>query len=375
MKLKKFIKPLALSAAFFVFTVSFGACYVYKSMGKLPDASKFEGLSYFKDGQFVSPKELQRFPERRTGGKGGMARHIFRSKHAPDFPLPLVELTKDSFAQTPENYAVYWLGHSSFIIEIDGVRLIFDPVIQNAAPIWFAARRYEKSPVKRKNLPRIDYVILTHDHYDHLEYRAMKFFKNKKETQFITPLGTGAHLESWGIEKERIHELGWGDSFNAKNVLITAQKAIHYSGRKRKDRNKSLWVSYIVKGLDKNIFVSGDTGYGDIFKEIGEKYGPFDLAFIEIDGWNPGWPNTHLFPQEVISVMKDINAKILLPTHWAVFDLALHEWDESIKLVSDLAQNNAIEIATPKMGEKFLPGISKTEKWWQDAQSKSKIKN
>jgi hypothetical protein len=280
--MRKILKFIAFFAGIVFIFIWLTACYVYKSMGKLPDASdisRFEELSYYKDGHFISPKTLERYPERRIGGKGGMARHLFRSTHAPDFELPKVLLTKESFAQTPQNYAVYWLGHSSFILELDGLRFVFDPVLQNAAPVWFAARRYDKSPIKRKDLPHIDYVVLTHDHYDHLEYRTIKYLR-KSDTEFIVPLGVGAHLKSWAIPKERIHELGWGDSFNAGSVKITAQKAIHYSGRKKKDRGKSLWVSYIIKGSQKNIFVSGDTGYGDIFKEIGKNYGPFYLDFI-----------------------------------------------------------------------------------------------
>ncbi|MDR1695919.1 MAG: MBL fold metallo-hydrolase [Endomicrobium sp.] len=365
--MKNLLKFFTVIAAVFLISVSFTACYVYKSMGKLPDASealKFEELSYYKDGQFISPKTLERYPERRTGGKGGMARHLFRPEHAPDFKLPKVMLTAADFPQTPENYAVYWLGHSSFILELDAVRFAFDPVVQNAAPVWFAAKRYDKSPIKRKNLPRIDYVVLTHNHYDHLEYRTMDYLK-KSETKFIVPLGVGTLLKNWGINEDRIHELGWGDSFDANGVIITAEKAIHYSGRTRKNRNKTLWVSYALKGKEKNIFVSGDTGYGDIFKEIGAKYGHFDLAFIEIDGWNPGWPNTHMFPEEVMRTMKDINASMLLPTHWAVWDLALHEWDESIKLISDLADKNNIKLLTPIMGQKAVPGITETEKWWE----------
>ncbi|MDR3112812.1 MAG: MBL fold metallo-hydrolase [Endomicrobium sp.] len=375
--MKKLFKFFAVAAAAGFVFASFTACYVYKSMGKLPvasDVSHFEKLPYYKEGHFISPKTLERYPERRSGGKGGMARHLFRSPHAPDFELPKVLLTKESFAQTPEKYAVYWLGHSSFILELDGIRFVFDPVLQNAAPVWFAARRYDKSPIKRKNLPHINYAVLTHDHYDHLEYRTIKYLKNS-DTEFIVPLGVGAHLKSWGIPKERIHELGWGDSFNAGNITITAQKAIHYSGRKRKDRGKSLWVSYIIKSEKKNIFVSGDSGYGDIFKEIGKNYGPFDLAFIEIDGWNPGWPNTHMFPNEVIQTMKDIKASLLLPTHWAVFDLALHQWDESIKLVSDLAEKENINLLTPIMGQKVEPEITETEKWWDNKKQSEKTSN
>jgi L-ascorbate metabolism protein UlaG (beta-lactamase superfamily) len=370
--MKKFLNFIIFCAAVIFVFASFTACYFYKSMGKLPDAqdvSRFEKLSYYQDGRFVSPKELQRFPEKRTGGKGGMTRHLFRSEHAPDFELPKVFLTSSSFSETPQNYAVYWLGHSSFILELDETRLIFDPVLQNAAPVRFAARRYDKSPIERKNLPSIDYAVLTHDHYDHLEYRTIKYLK-KSKTEFIVPLGVGAHLKSWGIPKERIHELGWGDSFNANGIIITAEKAIHYSGRKKSDRGKSLWVSYIIKGKEKNIFVSGDSGYGDIFKEIGKKYGSFDLAFIEIDGWNPGWTNTHMFPEEVIQTMKDINAALLLPTHWAVFDLALHEWDESIKLVSELADKNDIKLLAPVMGQKVVPNETKTEKWWENTAGK-----
>lgn len=183
---------------------------------------------------------------------------------------------------------------------------------------------------------------------------------------FVVPLGVGARLKSWGVPDEKIKELSWKENFIESTLSITACPTIHYSGRGTNDKNKTLWCSYIIKGNSQNIFWSGDSGYGDIFKEIGEQYGPFDLACVEIDGWNDGWPNTHLFPEDVINVCKDMDTKKLLPIHWGVFDLALHPWNESIQQIYELSSKNEIELLTPKMGEKVILNQEYSQVWWND---------
>ena len=207
-------------------------------------------------------------------------------------------------------------------------------------------------------------MVITHDHYDHFEAATIRYLASKN-TEFIVPLGVGSRLEGWGIQKNNISELGWHDTKTVGSLQITALPGIHYTSRSFNDRNKTLWASFVIKGVDKNLFVSGDTGYGVHLKDIGEKYGPFDLAFVEIDGWNKGWPLTHLFPDQVIQLSQDIGSQLLFPIHWGVFDLALHPWDESIKMVAYMAAEKNIKLVTPIMGEKVIPGLSPTMNWWE----------
>lgn len=330
--------------------------------------AKYAGLSYYstETGEFISPEKLPFYPDKTTGGDPGFARFLKTSPYAPELPLPKNKITKSDFSKTPSDFATYWLGHSTVILELDGKRIIFDPVFKNAGPLPIITRRYDESPLPRKELPEIDLVVITHDHYDHLETATIKFLA-KKNVDFIVPLGVGARLEGWGVSPKNITELGWEEETTYETLKITALPGIHYSGRSNSDRNQTLWAAYAIKGKDKNIFCSGDTGYGKHLKKIGEKHGPFDMAFVEIDGWNNGWPLTHLFPDQVIQLCKDVKTKLMLPTHWGTFDLALHPWRESIQMVADKAEENDIELVTPVMGKKVIPGVTPTSNWWETA--------
>ena len=350
--------------------VSLTAGCALREFGQTPeDVSAYEKLPYFADGKFRNAEDTPYYWERVAGGsKIGRLRFLLSSPNAPQEPLPMVRLTKDNFTETPEELAAYWLGHSSLIIEIEGKRILVDPVFGNAAPIPFIVRRYAPPPLAREDVPLPDLVLITHDHYDHLEYATMRHFRDR-QTLFIVPLGVGAHLRVWGVPPEKIRELGWGDEFDHDGIRIVAERALHFSGRTLSTaaRNRSLWAGYVLKGQRKRVFISGDTGYSGHFRAIGEKHGPFDLAFIEIDAWNPGWPRTHLFPNEVIQACRDVRAEALVPVHWGVFDLALHPWDESIRMLAELAdQNGGIKLLTPLMGQKCVPGLTQLSRWWED---------
>ena len=238
-----------------------------------------------------------------------------------------------------------------------------DPVFGNAAPLPGVVRRYCESPLSRDELPPLDFFIVSHDHYDHLEYKTIRFLRDT-ETHFIVPLGVGARLRGWGIAPERIHELNWDDSITFAGLKITALTSRHFSGRSGKDRNRTLWAAFLIEGGGKKIFFGADGGYGKHFREIGRKHGPFDLVCLEIDAWNERWPNNHMFPGEVIKAYQDLGGKTLLPIHWGVFDLAMHPWDESIRKVMEHARKAEIRIITPKMGEKTLPESADTAEWW-----------
>lgn len=340
-----------------------GGLFVWREFGANPtndEISEYKKLSYYKNTTFQSPEPLVFDFNNVRNGKVGFIRFLTQSSFAPQKPLPKINLTKESFAKIPADFAIYWLGHSNAIMELEGKRIIFDPVFANAAPIPVAVPRYGKAPIARKDLPAIDYIVITHAHYDHLERKTVQTIKTG---HFIVPLGVGAMLRGWGVDNNRITELGWEDAFEKDGLKIIAVEAVHYSNRSPWNRNETLWNSYAILGRDIKIFWGGDTGYGQHFKRIGQKYGPFDFAALEIDGWNTGWKNTHLFPNEVIKATQEIGARKLLPIHWAVFDLALHPWNESIEMVLDEAKNTDIKILTPKMGEK-IDSDFQTNKWW-----------
>ncbi len=362
--MKKGLKLMLKLFIILIVLIAIAGGYALREIGKSPSEEElkaFEKLPYFKDGKFHGPEEMKLYPDKVRNGPAGFLRMLTKSKFSPQKPLPQINLTKNSFADTPEDFTLYWLGHSSVIMELSGKRLIFDPVLGNAAPIPFVVPRYNRAPIDYDNLPNINYVIITHNHYDHLERKSIQTLK---DARFIVPLGVGAALRGWGIKRENITEMGWGDIFETDGLTITAETAMHYSGRAKLASNETLWNSYVIKTADKNIYWGGDTGYGKHFKEIGKKHGPFDLTALEIDAWNPGWPNIHLFPEEVVQAADDLQAKQILPLHWAVFDLALHPWHESIDMLKEAAQGKNVEILTPLMGEKLIPEKTQTKKWW-----------
>lgn len=301
------------------------------------------------------------YPDKVRNGPTGFTRMLLQSRFAPKQSLPQIKLTPNSFSEPPEEFAFYWLGHSSAILELGGKRIVFDPVLENAAPIPFAVPRYNFAPITYKDFPHTDYVIITHNHYDHLERKSVQALKN---SHFIVPLGVGAALRGWGIRRENITELGWGDIFTKDGLMITAETSQHYSGRAKLASNETLWNSYVLKNADKNVYWGGDTGYGKHFKEIQAKHGGFDVVALEIDAWNPGWPNIHLFPEEAVKAASELNAKQIFPLHWAVFDLALHPWHESIDMLLAEVQKTKIKVLTPMIGEKVIPNITQTKRWW-----------
>lgn len=336
---------------------------IYRQLGDTPkDTKRFEQLSYFKDGRFISPRELPYWPEKRTGEVGWFG-YGSPSPNAPKNPLPTVHLSKTDFA-TPEALAYYWLGHASAILEFNHQRILIDPVFENASPVPFTMPRYQPAPIKIEQLPHIDVVLITHDHYDHLEADTMRYLADKA-THFITPLGVGSRLQSWGVPAEKITELGWTDSVERNGIKYTAERTNHYSARWFNDRNKTLWAAYILESAGKKLFWSCDGGYDKHFFEYGKKYGGFDAAFVEIDAANAGWPYTHMSPEQAIQAVQDLQAKIFLPIHWGVFDLGVHPWDESIKKTAQLADEQGILLVAPKLGEKYTFDKTDLPRWWE----------
>lgn len=338
--------------AFLLFTGG-AACYALCRIGAAPSESEkafLNKLPNYRDGKFLNLEPVE-INTKKLAKKAGFFRFIFASPNAPRRPYPRLDLIKSSFPAKPEEFNVCWLGHSTLIFELGGARFMVDPVFGNASPLPGIVRRFVPSPLPRNEIPELDFVVISHDHYDHLEYETIRAFRNKK-FPIITTAGVGARLRGWGIPANRIIEMNWNNYTTVAGVKIMAHPARHFSGRSFDDRFSTLWASFSFERNGRKIFFGGDSGYGKHFAEIGRKYGPFDLVCLEIDAWNERWPNNHSFPEEVIKEFRELNGRLLLPIHWGVFDLAMHPYYESINKVCELAKKKGVPLLLPAMGER-----------------------
>lgn len=272
-----------------------------------------------------------------------------------------------------ENYSrsvthVVWFGHSTFLLIIDGKKILLDPMLsEKPSPISLlgTSRFSNELPISSEKLPFIDIVVLSHDHYDHLDYESILKLKNKVG-QFITPLGLANHLVKWGVDKNRIIELNWWENIEYENIKLTCTPARHFSGRSIFDRQTSLWCSWAIEGKNEKLFFSGDGGYDAHFKEIGEKLGPFDIALMECGQYNTNWKHMHMMPEETAQASIDLKSKLVLPIHWGGFSLAFHHWTEPIERLLGKAKELNLSVTTPKIGEPVILGTPSfpAEKWW-----------
>ncbi|MEO0403398.1 MAG: MBL fold metallo-hydrolase [Bacteroidota bacterium] len=248
---------------------------------------------------------------------------------------------------------VTWMGHSSFLIETGGKRILLDPVFgQYAAPHpWLGRVRFNKDmPIKIKDMPDIDAVIISHDHYDHLDYESICELRDKT-TKFFVPLGVGNHLRRWDIAEDKIDEMDWWQETMFEGLKIILTPSRHMSGRGVTDQKATLWGSWIIQSQNKNIYFSGDGGYGEHFKEIGDKYGPFDLGLMECGQYNKLWKDVHMMPEQTVMAAQDVKAQLVIPIHWASFALATHSWTDPIERVTKAAAASQLPLTTPKIGQ------------------------
>jgi len=261
---------------------------------------------------------------------------------------------------------ITWFGHSSVLVELDGKRILLDPMFGPAAsPFWFFGKRFPyQHPVSLNQFSHIDAVIISHDHYDHLDYQSIINLKEKTD-HFFMPLGVGAHLLRWGVQPSRITELDWWQSIQYDSLKFTATPARHFSGRTGGSRDKSLWSSWVIQNEDQRIFFSGDGGYADHFKQIGEKYGPFDVSIMECGQYNEKWEAIHMMPEQSVQAHLDLKGRILLPIHWGAFKLSVHEWTEPIERIFKASENVNAKLMTPKIGQRVaLNAVPQPERWW-----------
>jgi L-ascorbate metabolism protein UlaG (beta-lactamase superfamily) len=265
--------------------------------------------------------------------------------------------------------SVTWFGHSALLLQINGKTLFIDPML-GRAPSPFPAiggKRYSSNlPIAAQDLPPIDAVLISHDHYDHLDYGSIQKLKGKVR-QFYVPLGVGAHLERWGVDPSRTSEHDWWDEFEFEGLTLASTPARHFSGRSVTDRDSTLWCSWVITSPDTRIFFSGDSGYGPHFAEIGSKYGPFDLTLMECGQYDERWAAIHMMPEETVQAHLDVKGKVLIPIHWGAFTLALHSWTDPAERAVKAAKANHTLISTPKIGETVVigaPGFPASA-WWK----------
>ncbi len=264
-----------------------------------------------------------------------------------------------------KQFNVTWLGHSSLMININGYRVLTDPVFEKSVSIVGPKRFNGDVPLELEALDEIDVVVISHNHYDHLNHYSIKALKERTK-RFIVPLGVGCRLEKLGIPAKKITEMDWWEEFNVdENLMFVATPAQHFSGRGLFDKDETLWASWVIKSGNHRLFFSGDSGYFNGFKQIGDKYGPFDMTFIECGAYNEKWHHVHMYPEETVQAHVDLKGKILHPIHWATFDLSLHSWFEPMERLTTAARIAGVATATPVVGDTTIYGsYIPNEKWW-----------
>ena len=344
-----------------------------RSLGRRPEGTRLERIKAsprFADERFRNLAPIRpglrdpnaQMPTLREFLCGG-------ERRLPPGPLPAVN-PLDPWGKPPgSGLRVTWLGHSTVLIEVDGLRVLTDPVWgPRASPSRLVGpKRFQPVPVALRALPPVDVVVISHDHYDHLDYPTIRTLR-KSSVPFVTSLGVGAHLESWGVAPERIVELDWWESWSLPEaeLSITAAPSQHFSGRTMKTRNTTLWSSLIVRSARHAVFFSGDTGLTDEYREIRARLGPFDLTMLEVGAWHPSWGDMHLGPENALEAHTLLGGGPFLPIHWGTFALAMHPWDQPAETLLRLAPRTGAQLLMPRLGEAVEPAHGRdVDPWWR----------
>jgi L-ascorbate metabolism protein UlaG (beta-lactamase superfamily) len=327
---------------------------------------EIEKSANFSEGRFRNQIETVMDLGFRSGTKV-MYEWLFEGmERTPGKPLPVS--FSDMEQPNDSSIKVTWFGHSAILLQIDGMNILIDPMLGDAAsPVSFATRRFAyEQPIDLQSIPEIDAIVLSHDHYDHLDYKTILTLKDRVG-HYFTPLGVGSHLRRWGVEPSKITELDWWETADFQGLSLVAAPARHFSGRGLTDRNKTQWASWVIFGKKEKIYFSGDSGYGPHFREIGEKYGPFDFAMMECGQYNEKWEAIHMMPEQTVQAAADLKCEVMMPIHWGAFNLALHSWTDPVERALAAANKKAINIYTPLIGKTFSPGeaMEAAEFWWR----------
>lgn len=284
----------------------------------------------------------------------------------PDGDIPLSPLTREMLRQAPDR-SLYRLGHSTLLIKLRGQWWLTDPVFsERASPLSFVGpKRFHAPPIALADLPPIRGVILSHDHYDHLDAAAIRALDGKTAL-FLAPLGVGDRLIDWGIAPQKVQQFDWWQGTEVDGLQLTATPAQHFSGRSLRDGNRTLWASWVIIDDDMRLFFSGDSGYFSGFAEIGRRFGPFDVTLMETGAYDKQWPYVHMHPEQTVQAHQDLGGRWLVPIHNGTFDLSMHLWEDPFDRVTRLAAERGISLSTPMMGERLdLTQPHAGSRWWR----------
>lgn len=357
------------SILFALFIVGFAFLHLPK-FGKLPSGRRLEKIKQsfnYKDGHFQNRSDTPMF----TGNSNffTILKQFLFDKNKRVKPVDLIPSKKTSLLNLdPAKDVLVWFGHSSYFMQVDGKKILVDPVFSGAAsPVSFTTKAFKGTDIyTTDDIPEIDFLFISHDHWDHLDYETILKLKPKIK-RIVCALGVGQHLEFWGFDKNIITEQNWNDSANLENsFFVNTVPARHFSGRGFV-RNKSIWVSFVLKTPTMKIFIGGDSGYDTHFADIGKNFGPFDIAILENGQYNKNWKYIHMQPAETLQAAKDLKTKNLFPVHNSKFALSVHAWDEPLKRITELNKQANVNLVTPMIGEEMnlKDDAQPFSKWWE----------
>ncbi|MEV0146986.1 MULTISPECIES: MBL fold metallo-hydrolase [unclassified Nonomuraea] len=328
-------------------------------------AERIRRSPQFRDGAFVNtmPEATEVLNAPPANMLGELAKD--RDQRRPAGPVPL--RVPPAGEAPPDGVRAIWYGHASTLVEIEGRRVLFDPVwSRRPSPSQLVGpKRHHPVPVPLASLPLVDAIAISHDHYDHLDMATVRTLTATQKAPFLVPLGIGAHLERWGVPAYRIIELDWEEEAEVAGLRFVATAARHFSGRTLA-RNDTLWGSWVVAGPTRRVFYAGDSGYFEGYRGIGSAHGPFDLTLMPIGAYSPAWPDIHMNPEEAVNAHLDLGGRVLLPVHWATFTLALHPWAEPVERLWREAKARDVSIVVPRPGEAVDPGAAPAvDGWWE----------
>ena len=336
--------------------------FTFCKSASLPD---FPGSPQYRDGKFRNA-----LPRPSMGLRNSLEiwwTFLFNKPRGtvPEHPVPVQALDRATLDAASDR-SLFRLGHSTVLLKLRGRYWLTDPVFsERASPVqWMGPARFHAPPIGIEELPPIAGVILSHNHYDHLDHAAVMQLAGKT-ARFIAPLGVGDQLIAWGIDPGKVEQLDWWQSTEADGLRLTATPAQHFSGRGLNDGNRTLWASWVLIQDDVRVFFSGDTGYFKGFRTIGERFGPFDLSLMETGAYNADWPDVHMQPEQSLQAHLDVRARHLMPIHNGTFDLALHPWHEPFDRIAGLARQAGVPLVAPQMGERLdLRAPALSQAWW-----------
>lgn len=341
---------------------------ILKSLGKKPNKEKqkyYENICpNYNNGKFINTYVIK--DKNKIKVLEEEYKNDFRNRKAKKEFIPIITIKK--FPNIKEAIGVTWLGHSSSMVQINNKKILLDPVFTNNTspfPMIGFKRFNEEIPIKVEELPYLDAVIISHNHYDHMDYETIKNI-DKRVGHYYVPLGVECYLLHWGINSDKITAMNWWQESNLGDVTIACTPSNHFSGRNLFDRNTSLWASWVIKNENEKVFFSGDSAYGDHYKKIYEKYGDMDIALIECGQYNTAWSDSHMFPKQSLQACIDLKAKNIMPVHWGAFSLSFHKWNEPAIKMEKYSEGMCVNLIIPKIGETVVlkDNSKEREKWW-----------